>query len=158
MFGARSKITASLAAVAGLVALVSICRRVSGPDRPTPPRRLWKCTACGHEFELSFREAARQQHGPSATAPDRPDPWSLPVAAPKSKGAPPLETVPCPKCGGEAQRYIALRCADCGEEFRHLEALEPKAPASEQDKEGSPELTLKQPVCPACGGTSVVPR
>jgi hypothetical protein len=156
--GARSKITASVAAAAGLVALVSICRRISGPDLADPPRRLWKCTACGHEFELSFREAARQQGGPSAKAPDRPDPWSLPVAAPKGEAAPLLETVPCPKCSGEARRYIALRCTECGEEFRHLEALDGATAAPKNGEASQQPRKLKQPVCPACGGTSVVPR
>ncbi|NQT54268.1 zinc ribbon domain-containing protein [bacterium] len=153
MGAGRRNVLIAVVLAAGLVSLVSMCRRASGPSKARPPRRLWKCTKCGKEFELSYQELARLQQPGRAEVPDRPDPWSLPVIQPKGAAPSPIESVPCPACGGEAHRYIEMKCADCGKSFRHLEALVPLAP---DDAKAAPRV--KPPACPHCGSARVSPR
>lgn len=153
MSAGRRNVLIAVALAAGLVAMVSLCRRASGPAAPAPPRRQWKCTKCGKEFALSYQELARLQQPGRDEVPDKPDPWSLPVIQPKGEAPSPIETVPCPACGGEAHRYIEMKCADCGKSFRHLEALEPAAPA-----DAKAARRVKPPACPHCGSARASPR
>lgn len=152
MGSTKKSVIVGIVLVAGLVSLVSLCRRASGPAALRPPARAWKCTKCQKVFELTYAQTERLRQPNREEIPDRPDPWSIPVVKPKGEPPSPIETVPCPACKGEAHRLISMRCTQCGNEFRHMEEVE----AAGDDPKKPP--AVKAPLCPECGSEKVVPR
>jgi len=105
-----------------------IVSRVFHDDDDLTVDRAWKCTQCGHVFAKEFE----------------PDPMAIPGL--RKDGTIGLEEEKCPECGGVAHQYIAMVCSKCGEEFHHLETLDPE----------TGEAT--RPVCPKCKSPAVAPR
>ena len=152
MLSSKKKLVLVAAPIAAVVAILSMCRTLSGPEPQEPPERAWKCTRCDHVFEEPFERPGQPER------PRNEGLWAIPAVPDKDEpsGQPALETAVCPECGGEAHRYITLRCTKCGKVFQHLEdyASQDERPASGR----APRRELKQPVCPECGSTGVVPR
>lgn len=128
MNGWGRKATVALAILVIAAAAGYLVSRLFRGDDKMAVDRAWKCTQCGHVFEKEFE----------------PDPYAIPGLA--KDGSIGLEEEKCPKCGGAAHQYITMVCSKCGEEFRHLEQLDPNTHEP------------KRPACPKCKSTAVSPR